>query len=160
MAHSTANQGEFEAREVAMKAALQSDFQVDLEGQLLLAEIQHQKDIDRLKTELSGGDAAAPDAASAASVTVHRRVKITEVGGGGTGATVPPSTPLPSFPKRPLQDRTRVGVKVEENNREGVAGRGGGGSTEGRRGLIGKLPAFKMPVQKNSPCNDKAKTNS
>lgn len=122
-------QMEFESREVALRDALESDFQADLDGQLLLAEIRHQKEIDALRLELSGGKAPLAEAAAGAIVVFNAgSPQCGEKGEGASGASS--SARSPSLSRRPLQRRV-------------VSGAGG---TLGR-----KLPVFKTPVQKVSP---------
>lgn len=122
-------QMEFESREVALRDALESDFQADLDGQLLLAEIQHQKEIDALRLELGGGKATLAEAAAGAIVIHNAETpRREEKGEGASGASS--SARSPSLSRRPLQ--RKMGSSV--------------GGNLGR-----KFPVFKTPVQKPLP---------
>lgn len=118
---------EFESREVALRDALESDFQADLDGQLLLAEIRHQKEIDLLRMELGGGK--APSAGVAAGAIVVYSAETPQREGKGEGASgASSSARSPSLSRHPLQRKMGTG---------GNLGR--------------KFPAFKTPVQKSLP---------
>lgn len=119
---------EFESREVALRDALESDFQADLDGQLLLAEIRHQKEIDALRLELGGGKSPLAEAAAGAIVVYNgESPQCGEKGQGASGASS--SARSPSLSRPPLQ--------------RGVVS--GAGGKLGR-----KFPVFKTPVQKAS----------
>lgn len=137
---------EFESREVALREALESNFQADLDGQLLLAEIRHQKEMEQLRVELGGGNAPSAEAATSAiilySTDTPRR--------GGT-FDAPSSTRPPSLSRRPLQQKMGVGVAAGENS-SGAGGVGEVVTPSGKQpGLGRKFPVFKTPVQKVSP---------
>lgn len=122
-------QMEFESREVALRDALQNDFQADLDGQLLLAEIRHQKEIDALRLELGGDKAPLAKAAAGAIVVYNAESPQYEAKGDRASSASSPAR-SPSVPRRPLQRRM---------------GSGAGGN------LGRKFPVFKTPVQKASP---------
>lgn len=136
-----------------MKDALQSDHQSELEGQLLLAEIRHQKELDRLRMELSG---AAITASASGTPSTGRFVmyhvgkkRATEGAGEAINSDVHPCIPSPSLM------RGVRGVAVGKNGQR-LRGVGDGEKSAlggGRRCLGGKLPSFKMPAP-TAPPND------
>lgn len=138
-----------------MQGALQSEHQTDLEGQLLLAEIEHQKGLDRLRTELTRDAAGIPSSdATATSIVLYQPGASRQGGGADESAGVASNpyrcTPSPSVSRR-------VGMTERGNASGGRVSGGGGGRGAcglGRRGLVGKLPAFKMPTRKHSPGDD------
>lgn len=121
---------EFESREVALRDALESDFQANLDGQLLLAEIRHQKEIDLLRLELGCGGKAPSAEATAGAIVVYgaETPSCEEKGVGASGASS--FARFPPLSSRPIQ-RTM------------------GGCAGGNLGR--KLPVFKTPVQKSLP---------
>lgn len=139
-----------------MKAALQDEHKSDLEGQLLLAEIRHEKEMEELRKSSSGSGVKTADEKTPSAgrtrgggiaydtprATARRVLTSTE----GTDTAVEPhdlrSCASDSPPKSPPREisRTRMpigsinkGVKVE-------------GSRQSR--LFGKLPTFRTPTQK------------
>lgn len=144
-------QMEFEQREVTIRDALQSEFQADLDGQLLLAEIRHEKEMDQLRTELSGGE-ANPSKVAAGDIVVWNRQTLTgavkdtsRINSGGT-----PTTPSPSASRRSLHQNIQVSVGAGRGGRRGAA-------PSGNLAVIRKLSSFKPPVQK-AALDDKKKT--
>lgn len=142
---------EFEQREVAIRDALQNEFQADLDGQLLLAEIRHEKEIDQLRTELSGGE-ATPSKVAVGDIVVWNRQTLTgavedtsRIDSGGA-----PTTPSSSASRRSLHQNIQVSV---------AAGRGGrrGAAPSGNPAVIKKRSSFKAPVQK-AALDDKKKS--
>lgn len=141
---------EFESREVALRAALESDFQADLDGQLLLAEIRHQKEMEQLRVELGGGKAPSAEAATGAIIVYNAATpRRKEKGGCKFGA--PSSVGPPSLSRRPRQQKMDVGMAAAEHSSD--ADCVGGVATPGEKqpGLGRKFPVFKPPVQKVSP---------
>lgn len=138
-----------------MQDTLKSEHQLDLDGQLLLAEIEHQKDLGRLETELTRG-AVGENCGDAATVSIvpFQSERTRRKGGADRGAAFGlnayPCTPSPSISRRVgvLEGREvslgRVGVGGHERCASGI----------GRRGLVGKLPAFKLPSRKDSHGDD------
>lgn len=127
-------QVEFESREVALRDALESDFQADLDGQLLLAEIRHQKEIEQLRVELvrqeepSGETIAAGPMVVYSPETPQREREDQDTPGSSSSAR------RPSLSRRPLPQKPVVGVKTTSS---GNLGR--------------KFRAFKPPVQASAP---------
>eukprot|EP00752_Nemacystus_decipiens_P001485 g1459.t1 len=118
---------EFENREVALRDALEADFQADLDGQLLLAEIRHQKEIEALRLELGGGKAPLVEAAAGAIVVYNGEpAQCGEKGEGAPGASS--SVRSPPLSRRVLQRRS---------------GSGAGGN-------LGRKFPFRTPVSKAS----------
>lgn len=137
---------EFETREEALRASLESEFQANLDGQLLLAEIRHQKEIDQLRDELSVRETPSTEVASEKMVVYSGDAS--QKGGKGEGSFhVPPSgSPSPSRSRRPLQPKNRVGLAAEG---KGVAASLREAATASKKPRLGaKLPAFKPPSQK------------
>lgn len=142
---------EFELREVAIRDALQSEFQADLDGQFLLAEIRHEKEMDQLRRELSGGE-TTPSKIAAGDIVVWNRQTLTEavedtsrVNLGGA-----PTTPSPSVSRRGLHQSKQVSVAAGR-------GRGRGAAPRGNPAVIRKRSSFKPPAQK-AALNDKKET--
>lgn len=121
---------EFESREVALRDALESDFQADLDGQLLLAEIRHQKEIDELRLKLRDEKVPLSEAAAGAIVVYNAESPRRHGGNGDGGSDGPSSARSPLLSRRPLRRRMGSGV----------------GGNLGR-----KFPVFKTPFQKSSP---------
>lgn len=119
---------EFESRQVALTEALESDFQADLDGQLLLEETRHQKEIDALRLELGCGKAPSGEEAAGTIVVYNAKSPRCEEGSEG-GCGVSSSARPPSLSRRPLQRRV---------------GSGAGGN------LTRKFPVFKTPVRRAS----------
>lgn len=130
---------EFESREVVLRDTLQSEFQEDIDGQLLLADIRHQKEMDELRTELTDGGTLSAEAA-AGTIVVYKKETLSErseVGGISNG----PSTTSPSLPRCSLQQK--LPTRVASNDKNIIP-------PIGKAGLARKLPVFKTPVQKVS----------
>ncbi|CAM9152087.1 unnamed protein product [Hapterophycus canaliculatus] len=134
---------EFENREVAMRDALQSDYQADLDGQLLLAQIRHQKEIDRLRTELCGDRACVREEGAETVDTddPHNHFD----GGGETRSGDPSSTQTPSTSRRLMRK------KMDVRTTSAVSDSGLAATPSAKQpGLGRKLPVFKTPVQRHS----------
>lgn len=123
---------EFESREVALRDYLESDFQADLDGRLLLAEIRHQKEIDQLRVELVGREEPSAETAAGPMVVYSPETPQREREGQGTAASSSTAR-RPSLSRRPVQNPT-AGVETTPN---GNLGR--------------KFRAFKPPVQAVAP---------
>lgn len=136
-------QMEFESREVALREALQSEFQADLDGQLLISEIRHQKEVDQLRLELGGGEPSSKVAAGSLVVYSSETPQ-----GQPEGASGPSSTRRPSRSRRPLQQKACMSMATGGNR--GAAGAGRVLTPSGKPALVTKIPAFKSPVQKVS----------
>lgn len=142
---------EFESREVALRAALESDFQADLEGQLLLAEARHQKEMEQLRMELGGGKAPSSAEAATRAVIVYSAGTPQRKGKGDGKFDATSSIRPPLLSKRPRQQKMDVGVAADENSSD-VGGAGGVVTPSGKRAGLGrKFPLFKTPVRKVSP---------
>lgn len=112
-----------------MRDSLESDFQADLDGQLLLAEIRHQKEMDQLRVELVGRKEPSAETADRPMVVYSPETLQCETEGQGTPSSSS-SVRRPSLSRRPLQQKPTAGV---ETNASGNFGR--------------KFRAFKPPVQ-------------
>lgn len=141
-------QMEFEQREAALRDALQSDFQADLDGQLLLAEIRHQKEMDQLRTEL-GRVEATPLKVAAGSIVVWNQQTPTGASEGRTNSDAPPTAPYPSVPGRSLHQKIQVNAAAGGRGRPGAA-------ASGKPVVLGKRSSFKTPAQK-AALDDKTK---
>lgn len=119
-----------------MKNALQNEHSADLEGQMLLAEIRHQKELEKLRNEPSRNDLGT-------GVTVHRP-RVTPEGNCtvAIGSNTVRSSTLSSSPETMPQEETHVSVHMDSYAKSRKIGRGE------RRGLVGKLPIFKTPTQR------------
>ncbi|CAM9176054.1 unnamed protein product [Ectocarpus sp. 6 AP-2014] len=137
---------EFESREVALRDTLESDFQADLDGQLLLAEIRHQKEINRLQVELAGSEKPTTDAKTG-EIVVYNPETPQCAGRGQRSSGTSSFTPSPSFSRRPLHK-----MNISEAS-GGNSGADGVHVPTTRRGtqLGRKFPVFKTPVQKQIP---------
>ncbi|CAM9308136.1 unnamed protein product [Ectocarpus fasciculatus] len=137
---------EFESREVVLRDSLESDFQADLDGQLLLAEIRHQKEMDRLRVELAGREKPTTEEKTG-EIVVYNPETPQRAGRGQLSSGASSSTPSPSFPRRPLQ-KMNIGEASGGNN-----GAGGVHAPTTPRGMqLGrKFPVFKTPVRKQIP---------
>ena len=111
---------------MALKADLESNFQADLDGQLLLAEIRHQKEINALRLEFCGGKAPLPEVAAGAIVVYDANPPQCEE--KGEGASGDSFAHFPSLRRRPLQRRS---------------------FSSGTGGKLGRT--FRTPVKKTSP---------
>lgn len=158
-------QAEFEAREVAMTDVLRSEHEADLEGQLLLAEIRHQQNLDRLRAELTDSAIGSPsDEAAVRSIVPYQpgtNPSQTRVDGSvGAQSNSRRRTPPPSFARSIRvtgSGNASNGDRLGDGGRRGVQGTSGsqrGLLGGGKCGLAGKLPAFKVPMQKRSPGRD------
>lgn len=140
---------EFESREVALRAALENEVQEDLDGQLLLAEIRHQKEMEELRVELGG--CKAPSSESKASAIIAYSVVTPQRKGKGKGKVGAASSIRPlSLSRRPLQQKTGVGVAAGENSSD-AGGVGGVATPSGKQPVLSrKFPVFKTPIQQVS----------
>lgn len=147
---------EFESREEALRDALESEFQADLDGQLLLAEIRHQKEIDQLRAELSVRETPCMEAASGTMVVYTGDTPKEGGKGEGSSNAPPPSSPSPSLSRRPLQPKNRAGFAAEGKSVAASTSREA--ATANKKPRLGtKLPAFKPPLRAVSS-NDHDKT--
>lgn len=143
---------EFESREEALRDTLESEFQADLDGQLLLAEIRHQKEIEQLRAALSARETPCAEAASGKMVVYNGVTRQKDKKGEGSSDAPPPGSPSPSLSRRPLQPKNRVGLAAAGS---GVAASLREAAPESRKTRLGtKLPAFKPPSQKVSRGED------
>lgn len=135
---------------MALREALRSEFQADLDGQLLLAEIRHQKDIDQLRAELNGGGSAYSEVATGGMVVFTKigDTSLSKKEGERTSWSDPlPSTPSPLGSRAPLQQRARSGMETNG----GGGSKGGAKKLTGEPGVVQRFPAFKTPVRKVLP---------
>ncbi|CAB1114152.1 unnamed protein product [Ectocarpus sp. CCAP 1310/34] len=137
---------EFESREVALRDTLESDFQADLDGQLLLAEIRHQKEMNRLRVELAGSEKPTTEAKTS-EIIVYNPETLQCAGSGQRSSGASSFTASPSFSRRHLH-KMNIG--------EASGGNSGAGGvhvpTTPRGTQLGrKFPVFKTPVQKKIP---------
>lgn len=143
---------EFESREEALRDALESQFQADLDGQLLLAEIRHQKEIDQLRAELSVRETPSAEAASGTMVVYSGDAPQKDKKGEGSSHVPSPGSTSPSLSRRPLQPKNRVGLAAKGR---GVATSLREAATATKKPRLGtKRPAFKPPSQKISSSDD------
>lgn len=150
-----------------MTDVLRSEHEADLEGQLLLAEIRHQQDLDRLRAELTDSAiVASSDEAAARSIVPYQPgtnpPQTTGDGSVGVQSNSRRCTPSPSFARGIRvtgSGDVSSGYRVGDGGGRGVQRTSGsrrGLLAEGKCGLAGKLPAFKVPFQKRSPgCDSK-----
>lgn len=141
---------EFESREVALRAALESDYQADLDGQLLLAEIRHQKEMEELRVELGDGKEPSAEAATGAIIVYGAATPQRKEKGGGKLAP-PSSIRHPSLSRRPPQKKMDVGMAAAETSSGAGVVRELATPSGKQPGLGRKFPVFKPPVQKMSP---------
>lgn len=139
---------EFEGREETLRDALESEFQADLDGQLLLAEIRHQKEIDQLRAELSVRETPSAEAASGTMVVYSGDAQHKKKQGEDSSRVPPPGSSAPSLSRRPLQSKNRVGSAAKGKGAATIFKKAATASKKPRLGT--KLPAFKPPSQKVS----------
>lgn len=135
-------QMEFESREVALREDLQSDFKADLDGQLLLADVRHQKDLDHLRTKLRGD--GSHEMATRTTMT-HDPETPDEVRHDEQRSHPPPS----SYPRRNLKRNMPAGTMGKRKCGGSGSAVLGTGRQDGR--LKNVLPAFKLPALRLSP---------
>lgn len=134
---------EFESREAALRDTLESDFQADLDGQLLLAEIRHQKEMDRLRVELAGSEKPTTEAKTG-NIVVYDPETPQCAGRGQHSSGAASFTPSPSFSRRPLHK-----MNIGETSGGNIGAGGVHVPTTPREAQLGrKFPVFKTPVQK------------
>lgn len=143
-------QMEFESREAALRDALQSDYQADLDGQLLLEQIRHQKEMDRLRVELGGGKVCIGEQAAGTVYTNGADTRCEGAGESRSGDSS--STRTPSISRRPVRKQMNLGTACTVRDSGWAAI-----SSAKKPGLGKKLPVFKTPVQKLSPDIDNRK---
>ncbi|CAN0259132.1 unnamed protein product, partial [Ectocarpus sp. 13 AM-2016] len=139
-------QMEFESREVALRDTLESDFQADLDGQLLLAEIRHQKEMNLLRVELAGSEKPTTEAKNG-EIVVYNPETLQCAGRGQRSSGASSFKPSPSFSRRPLH-------KMNIGEPSGGSSDAGGVHvpTTPRGTQLGrKFPVFKTPIQKQIP---------
>ncbi|CAM9795518.1 unnamed protein product [Scytosiphon promiscuus] len=134
---------EFESREAALRDALQHDYQADLDGQLLMAEIRHQKEIDRLRLELRGEKGFVQDPTTRTVTSSDAKSQCEEGGENTLGGPSSSQTPLAS--RRLVQKKMNAGAASALSDSKWVAV-----PSAKPPGLGRKLPAFKTPIQKIS----------
>lgn len=145
---------EFESREEALRDALESEFQADIDGQLLLAEIRHQKEIDQLRAELSVREMPCAEAASGTVVVYSGdNTQPKERKGDGSSDAPRPYCPSPSLSSHSSERKNRVGVAAEGKTAAASSSRNAATANTKPR-LVTKLPAFKPPLRKGSRGDD------
>lgn len=148
---------EFEGQEEALRDALESEFQADLDGQLLLAEIRHQKEIDQLRAELSVRETPSAETAGGTMVVYSGDASQKEKQGEDSSRVPHPGAPTPALSRRPLQSKNRVGSAAKGKGSATSLKEAATASKKPRLGT--KLPVFKPPSQKvSSEDGETAKT--
>lgn len=141
-------QMEFENREAALRDSLQSEFQADLDGQLLLAEIRHQKEMDQLRMELRNDPESPTDVTSKALVVYGGETTPSRRDDGSTKSPNP-SNPPPSLPRHSVQ--RKMPLRGESGEGRCDTGVVGAAAVRPKSGLLRKLPSFRTPAQKIPP---------
>lgn len=141
-------QMEFENREAALRDSLQSEFQADLDGQLLLAEIRHQKEMDQLRMEL-GNDPVSPTDLTGKALVVYGGETTPSRGDDGRTKSPNPSTPSPSLKRQSVQGK--MPLRGESGDGRYVIGVVGASAVRPKSGLTRKLPSFRTPAQNVPP---------
>lgn len=139
---------EFESREAALRDSLQSEFQADLDGQLLLAEIRHQKEMDQLWVELRN-DSVPPTDLTGKALIVYGGETTPSRRDGGSTKSPNPSTSSPSLKKQSVQ--RKMPLNGESGNGKFDIGVVGTSAVRPKSGLLRKLPSFRTPAQKVPP---------